>query len=104
MPASQIARRNGTGSTPLINERRYARVAPRGLVSKNATLIADLRKPVLDCVVIELSAGGGCVFVRGEADIPERLTFLHAGVKKSCRVVWRKGRRIGLQFYNKYGA
>lgn len=88
----------------MINERRYARVAPRGLVSKNATLIVDLYSPVLDCVVIELSAGGACVFVLGGADIPDRLTLLHAGVKKSCRVIWRKGRRIGLQFHNRYGA
>lgn len=74
------------------------RVAPRGLVSKTATLVSDLRAPTMDCVVIDISAGGACVFVNGQSDIPDRVTFLHGGAKKSCRVVWRRGRRIGLEF------
>lgn len=79
-------------------ERRYARVEPRGLVSKTATLIVDMRRPVMEAVLIEMSAGGACVFVQGQGDIPDRLTLLHAGVKKACRVVWKRGRRVGLQF------
>jgi hypothetical protein len=88
----------------VIQERQFARVEPRGLVSKNATLIVDLHKPVLECTVVDMSAGGACVFVLGQAEIPDHLTFLHAGVRKTSRVIWRKGRRIGLKFYSKYGA
>ena len=47
-----------------------------------------------------MSAGGACVFVHGQDDIPNYLTLLHAGIKKTCRVVWRRGRRIGLQYLN----
>jgi hypothetical protein len=87
----------------LTQQRRYARVEPRGLVSKNATLIVHPRQPVMDCEVIELSAGGACVFVHGQADVPDSLTLLHAGVKKSCRVMWRRGRRIGLEYIGRRG-
>jgi hypothetical protein len=79
-------------------ERRHVRVEPRGLVSKNATLIIDLRQPVMDCEIIEMSAGGACVFVHGQDEVPNNLTLLHAGTKKVCRVIWRRGRRIGLQY------
>ena len=85
----------------MLQERRYARVEPRGLVSKSATLIVNLHQPVMDCEVIELSAGGACVFVHGQGDIPNSFTLLHAGVKKACRVMWRRGRRIGLQYVSR---
>ena len=79
-------------------ERRYARIEPRGLVSKDAKLVIDLGQPALDCVILDLSAGGASVFVHGQRDVPDHVTLLHGGTKKPCCVVWRKGRRAGLQF------
>jgi hypothetical protein len=86
------------GTTSLIAERQHARVRPRGLVSNKAILVINLHTPHLVCDLIELSAGGACVFVRGDSEIPYRVTFIHSGTKKECRVVWRKGRRIGLRY------
>jgi hypothetical protein len=53
---------------------------------------------VIGCNVVDISAGGGCIEVHGTEAIPARFILHHGGVKKSCRVVWRKGRRIGVSF------
>ena len=54
--------------------RRFIRVAPRGLVSRTATIIVDPGKPVITCNVIDLSAGGACLEVIGQAVILEWVT------------------------------
>jgi hypothetical protein len=79
-------------------KRRFVRVRPRGLVAGRGAVVVDPRKPAIECVVIDLSAGGAQVDVHGQTAIPERVTFIHSGTRKSCRVVWRRGRRVGLQF------
>jgi len=78
--------------------RRFIRVAPRGLVSKVATIIVDPKKAVISCNVIDQSAGGACLEVYGQAVIPKKFTLLHAGTKKTCKVVWQVGRRLGVSY------
>jgi proline racemase len=78
--------------------RRFIRVAPRGLVSRTATIIVDPGKPVIACSVIDLSAGGACLEVTGQAVIPKKFVLLHAGTKKKCSVVWQSGRRLGVSY------
>jgi hypothetical protein len=36
--------------------------------------------------------------VHGTEVIPRRFILNHGGVKKSCRIVWQKGRRVGVSF------
>ncbi len=83
---------------PPSDKRRFVRVRPSGLVASRGAVVIDPRSPAVDCVVLDLSAGGACVHVSGQAAIPDRITFIHSGTKKACRVVWRKGRRVGLQY------
>jgi PilZ domain len=78
--------------------RRFARVRPTGLMSRAGTIIVDPKKPVISCSVIDLSAGGACLEINGQADIPKRFVFLHGGTKKKCSVVWQEGRRLGVSF------
>jgi hypothetical protein len=78
--------------------RRFIRVAPRGLVSRIATIIVDPAKPVITCNVIDLSAGGACLELIGQAVIPRRFVLLHGGTKKKCTVVWQSGRRLGVSY------
>ena len=79
-------------------QRRFHRVRPAGLVPKSATIFADLKSPATACTVIDISAGGACLDVYGTAPIPRSFTLNHGGVKKSCYLVWQKGRRIGVAF------
>jgi len=78
--------------------RRFARVRPSGLVSRTGKIIADAKTPAVDCFVVDLSVGGACLEVPNPAAIPKRFTLLHGKTKKSCLVVWKAGRRIGVQF------
>lgn len=77
-------------------QRRFLRVRPSGLVPKTATLFANLKSAVITCTVLDTSAGGACLEVHGTAAIPTRFILNHGGVKKNCRVVWQKSRRIGV--------
>jgi hypothetical protein len=78
--------------------RRYHRVRPAGLVSMTGTLFADMKSRPTVCSIIDLSAGGACIDVHGSDAIPQKFILNHGGVKKTCRVVWQKGRRVGVTF------
>jgi hypothetical protein len=79
--------------------RRFVRVRPAGLVSRGARIIVDQKKaPTIDCTVIDLSAGGACLEIYGQVQIPKRFVLFHGGTKKSCLVMWRNGRRLGVSF------
>jgi hypothetical protein len=81
-----------------IENRRFHRIRPSGLVPKTGTIFADLKSPPTACSVVDISAGGACLDVHGCEAIPRRFTLNHGGVKKSCYLVWQKGRRIGVTF------
>jgi hypothetical protein len=78
--------------------RRFHRVRPAGLVSKTGTLFADLKSRPAVCAIVDLSAGGACIDVHGSDAIPQKFILNHGSVKKTCRVVWQKGRRVGVTF------
>jgi hypothetical protein len=80
------------------NKRRFHRVRPSGLVAKTGMIFADLKSPASSCTVVDISAGGACLDVSGSAPIPRHFTLNHGGTKKSCYLVWQKGRRIGVAF------
>jgi PilZ domain len=84
-------------STAMPEHRRFHRVQPSG-PARAGTIFVDLKKPVIDCNVVDISAGGACIEVHGSDAIPARFILNHGGVKKSCRIVWQKGRRIGVSF------
>jgi hypothetical protein len=81
-----------------IEKRRFHRIRPSGLVPKSGTIFADLKSPATGCTIVDISAGGACIDVHGNNAIPRRFTLNHGGVKKSCYLVWQKGRRIGVSF------
>jgi hypothetical protein len=61
-------------------------------------MFADLKSPATACTIIDISAGGACIEVHGAGTIPRRFTLNHGGTKKTCSIVWQKGRRIGVTF------
>ena len=81
-----------------MHPRRFARVRPRGMVSHMAKLIVDPKAPVIDCRVVDYSAGGACLEIWGQPKLPNRFELLFGGTKKRCRVVWSAGRRLGVSF------
>jgi hypothetical protein len=86
------------GWPEMIHPRRFARIRPNGLSSKAAKIIVAPREPVIDCAIVDYSAGGACVEVIGQIVLPSRFELLWAGTKKKCRVVWKAGQRAGVAF------
>ena len=78
--------------------RVYKRVVPSGLMSKTGKLIVGPKQTILDCRVIDYSAGGACLEVFGQGVVPDRFEFLYGTVKKKSRVIWRRGVRLGVTF------
>ena len=88
----------GLGGAVPQHPRRYARVKPSGLVSRQAMIITDLRAPAIPCTLIDYSPGGACVELGGVVKIPDRFELLHANTKKRCRIAWKRGTRVGVVF------
>lgn len=61
------------------------------------TPIIHLRKwPTFHCVVLNLSEGGACLEVRDP--LPNSFVLVLDDVFRTCRVVWRRSNRIGVEF------
>ena len=80
------------------DKRRFHRVRPSGQMARTGTIFIDLKSPTTTCDIVDVSAGGACIEVHGNAVIPKRFILNHGGVKKTCRVVWQKGRRVGVSY------
>jgi hypothetical protein len=54
----------------------------------------------IDCTVRNLSENGAALEVISPVGIPERFTLLVEADQRNlpCRVIWRKEKRIGVQF------
>jgi len=78
--------------------RRFVRVRPSGLVSRTGKIILGGKAAPVDCTIIDISAGGACLQVDNPGALPKRFTLLHGGSKKSCLVVWKTARRLGVSY------
>jgi hypothetical protein len=78
--------------------RRFPRVQPTGRGSSAARLIVGPKDPVIDCNVVDYSAGGACLEICGRTKLPNRFELLFGGIRKRCRIVWSTGRRMGVSF------
>jgi len=67
-------------------------------MSDEARLIVDPKLPVVNCFIVDYSAGGACIELARDVPLPARFELLHGAVKKRCRVVWKRGLRLGLTF------
>jgi hypothetical protein len=67
-------------------------------MSSTVKLQLGPKTPLIDCRLVDYSAGGACLEVSGEVKLPERFEMFYGSVKKRCRIVWRKARRVGVSF------
>ncbi len=63
----------------MFHQRRFARVKPSGPMSRSGKIIVDARTPVIDCQIIDYSAGGACLDVANPAALPKRFDLLYGG-------------------------
>ena len=57
--------------------RRFARVRPTGLMAKTARILTDPKATLIDCTVIDYSAGGACLEIIPRRSLPPRHTPRH---------------------------
>ena len=78
--------------------RRFARVRPAGVVSTSVKLLLEPKAPLLECKLLDYSAGGACIELQRAVPLPERFEMFHGNIKKRCRRVWTRGLRVGVSF------
>lgn len=78
--------------------RLYQRVRPASGAAAKAQLIVGPKLPALACRLVDISRGGACLEIFPMVTVPDRFELLHGGVRKKCRVAWRRGVRIGVAF------
>jgi hypothetical protein len=74
------------------------RAAPRHSVLRAGTIL--IGNGSINCMVRNLSNTGAMLSVTSSVGIPEHFTLILSpdGRHMSCRVVWRKEKRIGVTF------
>jgi hypothetical protein len=78
--------------------RLYARQRPQGRLSSVAKIFPDPKAPVVDCILVDYSAGGACLQLQKFIDLPQRFEVLYGTTRKRCRIVWKRGLRLGVAF------
>lgn len=76
------------------------RGAPRRRVLKAGLVAYNDRHSTLSCTVRDISATGARVRVDGSVSPPDTFDLIVQidGLEASCRVVWRNGPEVGVQF------
>jgi hypothetical protein len=92
--STRVLHRGGKMAHP----RLYKRVRPSGNMGRAAKIILDPKAPVINCNIVDYSAGGACLEICGQGTLPVRFELLYGTIRKKCRVVWSKGIRFGVTF------
>ncbi len=79
-------------------QRLYERVRPAGLMSSKAKIVVAPKSPAIDCRLVDYSVGGACLELFPMVTLPDRFELLYGAVRKKCRIVCRRGIRIGVTF------
>jgi hypothetical protein len=77
------------------------RRSPRRVIRYTAWVGRGEGSPLRGCVVSDISATGAKLELQDPEDMPELFNLLLAGRGghyRRCRVIWRNGRQIGVQF------
>jgi len=67
-------------------------------MSSAAKIIVSPKVQPLACTVVDYSAGGACLEMFPMAALPDRFELLYGSTRKKCRIVWRRGIRVGVTF------
>ena len=78
--------------------RLYARQRPQGRISSVAKICIGPKAPVIECILVDYSAGGACLQLEKFTTLPDRFEVLYGTTRKRCRVVWKRGLRLGVAF------
>jgi hypothetical protein len=78
--------------------RLFARMRPSGRISSAAKIFAGASAAAVECILVDYSAGGACLQLKAFTALPDRFDVLYGTTRKHCRVVWKRGLRMGVAF------
>ena len=81
----------------MAEKRLWFRTKPQG-PARTGKLLLGGKTEVIECRVIDLSAGGACLELSKLYNLPDRFEFIHGPTRKICRVAWTRGYRIGIVY------
>lgn len=74
---------------------------PRRQFHYDASILLDGTSPPCVCAIADISETGARIVLERERELPERfILLLNRGgeARRHCRVVWRKGLTVGVEF------
>ena len=76
------------------------RCEPRRKVLKNGKIVSSDSSTVLDVVIRDISRGGARIKIPASIDIADEFDLIVPadGLRHPCRICWRKGDQLGVQF------
>jgi hypothetical protein len=93
------SKRNTQNSEPAMpHTRLFARTRPSGRISTAAKIFAGAKAAAVECILVDYSAGGACLQLKAFMALPDRFDVLYGTTRKHCRVVWKRGLRLGVAF------
>jgi hypothetical protein len=87
------------------NFRNHAelRKKPRRQFHYNASLLLEGARLPVPCAIADISASGARLHIEGDLELPEKFILLltrSGEARRMCRVVWRNGQDVGVEFPN----
>jgi hypothetical protein len=77
------------------------RKAPRKFLKYPARIESGDGTVLGECLLADISQSGARLKIKSEGTLPNRFTLLlgsPSGARRQCRVVWRRGDEIGVEF------
>ena len=84
----------------MIKASKERRLHPRQTINRVAKFQSGVGSLPRDCFVTDLSESGVRLYAEG-VEIPDQFVLLMTGeaaIRKECRVVWRLGGELGVEF------
>lgn len=81
--------------------RAELRKKPRRQFHYNASVLTDDKTPPHPCAISDISETGARLVLQTECEVPDRFMLLltrDGKARRICRVIWREGTLIGVEF------
>jgi PilZ domain len=84
-----------------MEKRRHA----RAMTAYSAKIMTVEDTPLqIECTVADLSQGGARLSLRPSRNLPNEFRLsIENGVKRLCKVVWKRGNEVGVAFQRRFG-
>ncbi|MGB6536752.1 MAG: PilZ domain-containing protein [Xanthobacteraceae bacterium] len=80
---------------------RELRKSPRRQFSYRAKILTSAKARAQACAIADISDRGARIVLESDQDLPQRFVLLlspHGGAGRICRLVWRRGLMVGVEF------